>query len=816
MMPRYLSLSWKILLLMLSMLLLLLLWFTGLSLLHMNEQFNRQQAQRKAQGQQYFEFYNQSSAQQLLTWLQTHAELQQLHLADDFNQFAAGLATQLEPLQQNFAVRQLSLFGPQQQLLYRSNAALPGNSNDIVARTLAEHSPQTLISCDVQCDKLLTLPLLDRHGEVAVLLATTDMTEVLFNLHQALGVEVAILRDSTDSNSKNNNGRRRFTLLQASDHQLLQQLYQVLPAQFDMTQARRDGLVLTLQQHSYYLHFITLDPAGEGAHLLLMLEDVSAAVTENQRYQRRIIAVAGGCFLALLLLITLVTRRISRRILQLANALPLLARRRYAAFRQQSTLRPGLLQDELTTFTESVLTLSHELETLDQQLAENTASLQQMAMFDQLTGLANRNMLQYQLNLALAGLQHQPGYVGLLFLDLDNFKDINNSRSHAVGDLLLIETAQRLKSLAQPSDVVCRFGGDEFAIVLTHISTPEQAEQLAVRVLGLFSTSFTPEQGMVSLSASIGVACSADAGFAAEELIRRADLAMYQAKHNGRNRCFVFAEQMSADLANRMQLEAELRQALAQQQFSLSLQPQIDLISGRLCGFEALLRWQHPQRGMVAPDEFISVLEQAQLMPEVGYWVFERSCQHCVALKELGLSQMVIAVNLSADQFLDRNLPDNFAAILQKYALSAGHFELELTESTLVSHVSETLDVMHRLKAQGFAFAIDDFGTGYSSLNYLKQMPVSTIKIDRSFVMGMLDNPADYQIVASTIAMVHKLGLKVVAEGVESLAHLQLLQQHSCDFAQGYYLSRPLPEAQLADFVTYQVLQQQWPASLLP
>ncbi len=806
-MPRYLSLSWKMLLLLLSMLLLLLFGFTSLSLLHMNEQFERQQAQRKAQGQQYFAVYNRAVEQQLLSWLQSYAELQRLHQADNFTDFAFELVHHGELLNSQFAVSQFSLFDAQQQLLLQSGATPEPLGAALLLQTLTQQRPLAQIFCDAKrCAKLQSLPLLNGYGEVAVLLLTTDLTDVLFSLHQTLGAEVAIVQATEQPVP---------VLLQASDAPLIRAAYQQLADDTAMQALQLKGKVVLLGQAYYYLHLLPLTGAAAEGYFLLLLEDVSQVMAENQRYQHKVLWLAAGCFLGMLLLISLLTHRISRRILQLAQALPLLAQRRYNEFRQHSTGQPQLIADELSQFNSAVQQLGDDLETLDRQLAEKTGSLERMAMFDQLTGLGNRNMLQYQLQLALGMLQQQPGWVAIIFLDLDKFKNINNSRSHAVGDQLLIETALRLRSAVSPAEVLCRFGGDEFAIVMPHLAEPAQAGQLAEQVLALFTQPFLQQQGSLMLTASIGVSVSHDADISAEELVRRADLAMYQAKNNGRNSIVWFNDRMSAELASRLQLEAELRQALAQQQFSLSFQPQVSLLTGRLAGFEALLRWQHPQRGTVPPDEFISVLEQTQLMVEVGYWVFERCCQQAQAFNALGLTDCVIALNLSATQFLQPELPQRFASLLQRYQLSASVFELELTESTLVSHVSETLEVMHQLKAQGFSFAIDDFGTGYSSLNYLKQMPVGTIKIDKSFVQGMLDNRSDYQIVASTIAMVHKLGLQVVAEGVESLAHLQLLQQHQCDLVQGYYLARPLPQPALASFVQQQVVQQHWPAQLL-
>ena len=807
-MRRYLSLSWKILLLLLSMLLVLLVWFTGLTLLHIDEQFSRQQAARKLQGEQFFNVYNTSSEQQLLTWLQTQAEMQQLHQADNFAHYVTSLAQQFDALQLNFAVRKLSLWDAQQTALYSSDSDLAVAAPDSVSLTLTELSPQSTIHCERHCEKHLTLPLLDGQGNVAVLFISTELNEVLFSLHRALNVDVALLKVSlAAANSPN------YQLLQASDRPLLQQLYQVLPADFNLAAAQRDGIILTAGQQSYFLHFIALEEQQGEAFLFLMLEDVTTFVAENKRYQFRVLAVAAVCFLMLLLLIMLITNRISRRILQLAKALPLLAQRQYQQFRQHSQLPTAMFADELTTFNQSVLTLSHELEHLDTQLARNTASLQHMAMVDQLTSLANRNMLQRRLHSALMALDQQAGYVGLLFLDLDEFKTINNSRSHVLGDQLLVETARRLESLATPQDLVCRFGGDEFAILLPLITSPEQLEALAARVLRLFEQPFVLAQLTQRLSASLGLSYTADANLSPDELIRRADLAMYQAKAAGRNGFAVFNEQMSADLAARLKMEAELRQALLLQQFSLSLQPQVRLSDGQLSGFEALIRWQHPQQGVVMPDKFIPVLEQAHLIIDAGYWVFDRACRYVVELQQAGLAQVQMAVNISADQFRHPKLPERFAQILQRYQLSAGHFELEITESTLINNFTETLAMMHRLKAQGFRFAIDDFGTGYSSLNYLKQMPVDVIKIDKSFVLSMLAQQQDYQIVLSTIAMVHKLGLKVVAEGVESVEMATLLRQHECDFAQGYYFAKPLTEQQLPDFI--QQVKQGWPAALL-
>jgi EAL domain-containing protein (putative c-di-GMP-specific phosphodiesterase class I) len=257
-------------------------------------------------------------------------------------------------------------------------------------------------------------------------------------------------------------------------------------------------------------------------------------------------------------------------------------------------------------------------------------------------------------------------------------------------------------------------------------------------------------------------------------------------------------------------LEGEVRQALAKQQFSLSLQPQLRAKDKKLYGFEALLRWKHPERGMISPEDFIPILENSQHMIELGYWIIHRCFELAVMIKEQGLTDIRIAINLSAGQFNDTNLPSYLQGLLNKFSLSAQDFELELTEQTLVKDIDHTIAMMDNLKVMGFSFAIDDFGTGYSSLAYIKKMPIDVIKIDKSFVFGMLENHADYQIIMSTIAMVKNLDLIVVAEGVETAAQLRSLTENECDIIQGYYFSKPIPEIELNEFIKNHIHEGYW------
>lgn len=805
---RYLSLSWKVLLLMKVLLFLVLICFTSLSFLHINDQFSRQQEQKRIQGQQYFQQYNYAVEQRLLTWFQTFTDLQNLEKVNSFNDFAQELASQSESLQVNFGLKQLTLFDQNQQLLYQFNPDSLPSSQNLSAQVLQLQQPKSSIFCLEQCYKQLGIPLLNKRGEVAVLIMTIDLSDVLLNLNQTLNLDVAII-----SIQPSLPWQKKLKIVQASNHSLVQRLYNETDKDIKLSTVQQHGLIKTVDDKVYYLQLIDLDSNADSFYLLLMLEDISTIMQDNRRYRQQILLLALISLILLLLLIWLTTRRMSQRILQLAQALPLLAKRQYSQFRQQSQIKQGLFQDELTTFQQSVTSLANELEQLDKKLVKNTAKLHKMAMIDNLTGLGNRNRLQHDLSQALLALLNKADYVGLIFLDLDNFKNVNNSRSHTVGDQLLVAVANRLQQLNTLATIY-RVGGDEFALLLTGISSVASAEKIAQQVQTLFIQPFITQSSQLTLSASIGISLTKDTNSSAAELTRQADLAMYQSKQQGRNCYYLFTDQMSIDLAERLQLEAELKQAITAQQFSLSLQPKVCLTTASLHSFEALIRWQHPTRGTVAPDIFIEALERAQLMVAVGYWVFERCCQLSVQMMQQGLTDVTIAVNLSATQFLQADLAEKFAQLLTKYQLSGERFELELTESTLVINVNQTLDMMHQLKDLGFTFAIDDFGTGYSSLNYLKRMPVDIIKIDKSFVQGMQENEADLQIVSSTIAMVHKLGLKVVAEGVETAENVAQLQAFQCDILQGYYFARPIPETQINDFIK-QVLIEQWPQALL-
>ena len=431
-------------------------------------------------------------------------------------------------------------------------------------------------------------------------------------------------------------------------------------------------------------------------------------------------------------------------------------------------------------------------------------------MYDLLTGLPNRNMLNYQLRKAVANIRRNFTGVAVLFLDLDDFKKVNDSHGHGEGDKLLIEAANRIRLAVKNTDLACRFGGDEFVVVISHANTEADAIPIAEDILERFKAPIRIGSSIFYVSTSIGIAFTKDEIAKPEQLVSQADIAMYEAKDQGGAQYHVYHAEMYQRVAHRVMMEAEVRQALVKGQFSLSLQPQLETHSKKLYGFEALLRWQHPEKGMISPDDFIPILENSEHMVELGYWVIRRCFELSQFFTELGLTEVRVAINLSADQFVDPALPQYLQGLLEEFNTSASRFELELTEQTLVRDIERAIATMDTLKEIGFSFAIDDFGTGYSSLAYIKKMPVDVIKIDKSFIFGMLENHADYQIIMSTIAMVKNLGLTVVAEGVESSAQLRSLTENSCDIIQGYYFSKPIPETELKEFIETRVSNGYW------
>ena len=429
--------------------------------------------------------------------------------------------------------------------------------------------------------------------------------------------------------------------------------------------------------------------------------------------------------------------------------------------------------------------------------------IQFLAQYDPLTRLPNRVLLFERLEHALAAARRGARRCALLFLDLDRFKNVNDSLGHGIGDRLLEAVAQRLRAALRDCDTVARLGGDEFVVLLEDLPAGDgerEAALVAGKLLAALAQPFQIDTHELRITSSVGISLYPGHGADAETLIRSADTAMYHAKQSGRDNFQFFTEDMNARVLERLTLENGLRRALAQQGFALVWQPQLAIGDGRLIGFEALLRWPQPEgRAQVPPAQFIPVAEDCGLIGAIGDWVLDAACRQLCAWRAAGLPGVRIAVNLSALQLRDARLADKVAAALAVCGLDGAALELEVTESALMSDPPQTAGTLARLRALGVQLAIDDFGTGYSSLAYLKQFPIDRLKIDRSFVRDLASDPNDAAIARTIITLAHSLGLRVIAEGVETPAQLGFLRGHGCDEAQGYLYAPPLSPEQAAE-----------------
>jgi len=444
--------------------------------------------------------------------------------------------------------------------------------------------------------------------------------------------------------------------------------------------------------------------------------------------------------------------------------------------------------------------MRQRLRRTNDDLSSALATIQTMATHDTLTSLPNRAYFNEALGHAIAQSQRRDQPLGLFFMDLDRFKNINDTLGHGVGDRVLQEAASRLRRSVRASDLIARLGGDEFVLLVEEFRDTAHLAEIANKVLHAFEPAFVADGHELALSASIGVCTYPQDGSDAQELVSNADIAMYRAKEQGRSRHCFYSAELNKLTEERLTLEAGLRHALERGELEVHYQPKIGFGSGRVTGVEALLRWRHPRLGLLSPDRFIGLAEETGLIVPIGYWTLRHACERVRRWHDQGMS-IAVAVNLSAVQFHQAELVPELARIVKETGIAPHQLELEITESMVMKDPDGAVRVMEAIRRMGLRLSIDDFGTGHSSLGYLKRFPVNKLKVDRSFVRDLPHNVDDVAITRAVIAMAHSLRMSVVAEGVEEQGQFDLLLAEGCDEFQGYLCTPPLAEDELMRFL---------------
>ena len=445
--------------------------------------------------------------------------------------------------------------------------------------------------------------------------------------------------------------------------------------------------------------------------------------------------------------------------------------------------------------------LAHELS----ERYKTEEHLDKLAYHDVTTDLPNRHYFHQQLDRAVEHAITTKQKMVLLFLDLDNFKIVNDTLGHKTGDLLLKQASARLSNVLRQNDYICRIGGDEFAIIIENISNIDDVTIVAEKCIESLTNPFVFEGHKFFIGVSIGISICPDDTITANNLLVNADMAMYNIKHRGKNNYQFFNSEMNDAHSRKFQLESDLRNAIELNQMELYYQPQVNSENGLLTGVEALMRWNHPEKGLISPDEFIPIAEETGLILSLGDWLIKTSCRHGKQLVDSGLKDITIAINISGFQIREDTFIDNISNALTRSGLNPSQLELELTESILIDDSTLVIDKVNQLKGLGVHVAIDDFGTGFSSMSYLKSFPITTLKIDKSFISGLPQSSEDMAITRAIIAMAHGMNIKVIAEGVEHEDQVDFLRSHACDVLQGYYYAKPMP---FNEFMKLKDLQQ--------
>ncbi|HZZ37927.1 MAG TPA: EAL domain-containing protein [Acidobacteriaceae bacterium] len=533
----------------------------------------------------------------------------------------------------------------------------------------------------------------------------------------------------------------------------------------------------------------TIARQGDLAGTVLLQSDLQ----EIQQRWRHLLRVT--CWLLLVALLvggvagSLLQRRISRPVGELATAMQKVTERQDFSARVQPTGH-----DEIAQLGMGFNSMLRELERQAAEKKAFAAQLQHQALNDDLTGLPNRRLLTDRLAHALAVADRQKLEVALIYVDLDGFKLVNDSLGHAVGDLLLGQVAHRLQSRVRQSDTLARLGGDEFAVVITGERAGPDAAEVSAALLEVLTPPFSIEDHEIAIGASIGISLFPENGATPLLLLQQADSAMYAAKKVGKNRIVYFSRELGASVRERLDLETQLRNALTNGEIVVWYQPEFDVASRRLIRFEALARWQHPGLGMISPGKFIPIAEETGLIIPLGRQVMETACREALRWQSKTPVPVQVAVNVSSLQLIRENFVEEVSGIIEKTGLPARLLQIELTESVMLSGAQNAAVTMHRLAEIGVGLAIDDFGTGYSCLSYLPQLPFDALKIDRSFVSELGARPETEALVHSLVILAHKLGMRVIAEGIETEKQLERIAEIGTNEVQGYLLGKPTPD----------------------
>ncbi|NMA33544.1 MAG: EAL domain-containing protein [Clostridiaceae bacterium] len=427
----------------------------------------------------------------------------------------------------------------------------------------------------------------------------------------------------------------------------------------------------------------------------------------------------------------------------------------------------------------------------EQRLADE--KIHRLAFFDSLTGLPNRALLMDRFSIAEANARRRGKSIAVFFLDLDNFKTINDTMGHTYGDKLLLKVGEQLRLKLRKSDTIARLGGDEFIMLQTNISSMDEVYKLAARMLNVFKRPWKLDEREFYVTASIGISIYPNDGTDLKELMKNADAAMYRAKEKGRNNFQIFTPELNMKIMERMEIENHLRKAADRKEFVLYYQPQIELATGSVRCVEALIRWSDPHMGWIMPEAFIHIAEETGLIGNIGEWVMSTACAQLRKWHDEGHDDLRISVNLSAKQFQQQDIFEKIMDIVEKTGIKPEWLELEITESLAMQDLEHTTSILSRIRDAGFGISLDDFGKGYSSLNYLKALPITNLKIDKTFIHGITSSVNQAKIVKALISLAHSMDLTVTAEGVESSAQLGFLLKERCDTAQGYLFSKPKP-----------------------